>query len=322
MTQAQLACIHDPRVRDLQSRINAASSSALAIDQAKAVMRMRDGTAHSVSIEHGIGSLIKPMSDDALARSSCRRRVVSFPTTGEKAARRVMECSQARQRRGDSCSWSGIKEKQHAPPIRPQSAGCVSGRRSSVAPSLHKRSRCCPRSQRPWRSDCEGREWSAVQVGSILQRAKPRISQARVPRDFAAAVGDCGLGSRPNLRRKAASAPGGSVIRYLPPWHPPRECGRGPQGPPEIFIAGRFEPLLSCHRAPGARHRQWQRADAGGAHLSPCAVPDLALVHQCARSVWGCMPKSSATFGNGSSARPAKASRTFSGSSSRAVLGP
>jgi 2-methylcitrate dehydratase PrpD len=67
VTQAQLACIQDPRVRDLQSRIAATSTPALAIDQAKAVLRMRDGTTHSVSIEHGVGSLVKPMSDDELS---------------------------------------------------------------------------------------------------------------------------------------------------------------------------------------------------------------------------------------------------------------
>ena len=67
VAQAQLACIRDPRVRDLQARLNATSSPALAIDQAKAVMRMRDGTTHAASIEHGVGSLIKPMSDDALS---------------------------------------------------------------------------------------------------------------------------------------------------------------------------------------------------------------------------------------------------------------
>ena len=67
VTQAQLACIQDLRVRALQSRLNATSSPALAIDQARAVMRMRDGTTHTVSIEHGVGSLIQPMSDDALS---------------------------------------------------------------------------------------------------------------------------------------------------------------------------------------------------------------------------------------------------------------
>jgi len=67
VTQAQLACIQDPRVRDLQSRLDATSAPALAIDQAKATMRLRDGTTHTVSIEHGVGSLIKPMSDDELS---------------------------------------------------------------------------------------------------------------------------------------------------------------------------------------------------------------------------------------------------------------
>jgi len=67
VTQAQLACIQDARVRDLQSRLNATSDPALAIDQARATMRMRDGTTHSVTIEHGVGSLVKPMSDDELS---------------------------------------------------------------------------------------------------------------------------------------------------------------------------------------------------------------------------------------------------------------
>ena len=30
-------------------------------------MRMRDGTMHAASIEHGVGGLMKPMSDDELS---------------------------------------------------------------------------------------------------------------------------------------------------------------------------------------------------------------------------------------------------------------
>ncbi len=67
VAQAQLACIRDARVRDLQSRLTATADPALAIDQARATMRMRDGTTHSVGIEHGVGSLVKPMSDDELS---------------------------------------------------------------------------------------------------------------------------------------------------------------------------------------------------------------------------------------------------------------
>jgi 2-methylcitrate dehydratase PrpD len=66
VVQAQSACIQDPRVRELQARICATADPALAIDQARATMRLRDGSVHSVSIEHGVGSLIKPMSDDEL----------------------------------------------------------------------------------------------------------------------------------------------------------------------------------------------------------------------------------------------------------------
>jgi hypothetical protein len=51
----------------MQSRLTATSNPALAIDQAKAVMRMRDGTTYSASIVHGVGSLVHPMSDDQLS---------------------------------------------------------------------------------------------------------------------------------------------------------------------------------------------------------------------------------------------------------------
>lgn len=67
VAQAQIACIRDPRVRDLQSRIAATADPALAIDQARGTMRLRDGSSRTATIEHGIGSLINPMSDDALS---------------------------------------------------------------------------------------------------------------------------------------------------------------------------------------------------------------------------------------------------------------
>jgi 2-methylcitrate dehydratase PrpD len=67
VAQAQLGCIQDARVREMQSRLTATSDPALAIDQAKAVMRMRGGTTHAVSIAHGVGSLVNPMSDDDLS---------------------------------------------------------------------------------------------------------------------------------------------------------------------------------------------------------------------------------------------------------------
>jgi hypothetical protein len=72
----------------MQSRLNATSNPALAIDQAKAVMRMRDGTTREVSIEHGIGSLIKPMSDDELSTKfhDQARSVLSGPAADELLA--------------------------------------------------------------------------------------------------------------------------------------------------------------------------------------------------------------------------------------------
>ena len=47
VAQAQLGCIQDARVREMQSRLTATSDSTLAIDQARAVMRMLDGTTYS-----------------------------------------------------------------------------------------------------------------------------------------------------------------------------------------------------------------------------------------------------------------------------------
>ena len=67
VAQAQLGCIQDARVREMQSRLTATSDPVLAIDQARTVMRMRGGTTYSASIAHGVGSLVHPMSDDALS---------------------------------------------------------------------------------------------------------------------------------------------------------------------------------------------------------------------------------------------------------------
>lgn len=67
IAQAGLDCIEDPKIRAIQSRLDATANPALAIDQAKAAMRMRDGAVLTATIEHGIGSLAKPMSDDELS---------------------------------------------------------------------------------------------------------------------------------------------------------------------------------------------------------------------------------------------------------------
>lgn len=67
VAQAQLSCIQNRRIRDIQSRLQATDNPALGIDQARAVMRMKDGTVFTATIEHGIGSLAKPMSDDELS---------------------------------------------------------------------------------------------------------------------------------------------------------------------------------------------------------------------------------------------------------------
>jgi 2-methylcitrate dehydratase PrpD len=67
IAQGTQESVDDPKVRALQSRLEATADPALAIDQAKATMRMKDGRTFSVSIEHGIGGFAKPMSDDQLS---------------------------------------------------------------------------------------------------------------------------------------------------------------------------------------------------------------------------------------------------------------
>jgi 2-methylcitrate dehydratase PrpD len=67
VAQAGLDCIQNPAIRSIQSRLVATEDPALAIDQAKAVMRMKNGAQYSASVEHGIGSLVQPMPDDALS---------------------------------------------------------------------------------------------------------------------------------------------------------------------------------------------------------------------------------------------------------------
>ena len=77
-------------MRELESRLDVTSDPALAIDQAKATMRMRSGATHTVSIEHGVGSLMKPMSDDELSTkfTSQARGVLS-----DEAARKLLAAS-------------------------------------------------------------------------------------------------------------------------------------------------------------------------------------------------------------------------------------
>jgi 2-methylcitrate dehydratase PrpD len=90
VAQAQLACVQDPRVRALQARLNATANPALAIDQAKATMRMRDGTTYTASIEHGVGSLIKPMSDDELSTKFLSQARGVLP---DEAAKKLLAAS-------------------------------------------------------------------------------------------------------------------------------------------------------------------------------------------------------------------------------------
>lgn len=90
VAQARLACVQDAQVRELQSRITATADPALAIDQARAMLRTRDGAEHRVTIEHGVGSLVNPMPDDNLSAKflSQARGVLA-----DDAARKLLDAS-------------------------------------------------------------------------------------------------------------------------------------------------------------------------------------------------------------------------------------
>jgi 2-methylcitrate dehydratase PrpD len=70
--------VADPRIRALQERMRAEVDPALAAGQARAEVRLRDGTTLRAEVAHATGSLERPMSDGQLAdkfRMLARRRL-------------------------------------------------------------------------------------------------------------------------------------------------------------------------------------------------------------------------------------------------------
>lgn len=57
------ACVRDPRVVALRSRVSARADSAIGKTEARVTIRTRDGRAFERHVEHALGTLARPMSD-------------------------------------------------------------------------------------------------------------------------------------------------------------------------------------------------------------------------------------------------------------------
>lgn len=66
VAQSELACVKDPEIRAMQERLFPLPDPLLAGDQASATVRLKDGRALEVFVEHATGSAGKPMSDAQL----------------------------------------------------------------------------------------------------------------------------------------------------------------------------------------------------------------------------------------------------------------
>ena len=77
LDEGDASAIADPRIRALQDRMQARVDPALASGQARAEVRLRDGTVLRAEVAQATGSLERPMSDEQLAEKfrmlACRR---------------------------------------------------------------------------------------------------------------------------------------------------------------------------------------------------------------------------------------------------------
>ncbi len=60
------ACVRDPRVAALRGRVSARADPSLRKTEARVTIRTRDGRVVSTHVEHALGTLARPMSDDDL----------------------------------------------------------------------------------------------------------------------------------------------------------------------------------------------------------------------------------------------------------------
>jgi 2-methylcitrate dehydratase PrpD len=68
--QARAAWVTDPRVQSLRARVHPTPDPALAPDQARLALVLRDGTRWTAEIAHATGSLANPLTDAALRRKA------------------------------------------------------------------------------------------------------------------------------------------------------------------------------------------------------------------------------------------------------------
>ncbi|MGH8722854.1 MAG: MmgE/PrpD family protein, partial [Burkholderiales bacterium] len=59
-------CVRDPRVTALRDRVKAVAEEGIREDEAYVIITLKDGRALTKHVEHAIGSLARPMSDDRL----------------------------------------------------------------------------------------------------------------------------------------------------------------------------------------------------------------------------------------------------------------
>ena len=67
LAQGTTDCVRDPRVLELRARISAEVDSTLAVDGARAQIRLTDGRVLHGYVEHARGSVSRPLTDDELS---------------------------------------------------------------------------------------------------------------------------------------------------------------------------------------------------------------------------------------------------------------
>ncbi|MEI9806237.1 MAG: MmgE/PrpD family protein [Pseudolabrys sp.] len=84
--------LQDPRIRNLRDRIKVTTDPSIAADAAEVTIRARNGREHHHRIEHGVGSVSRPMTDEDLRR---KFRELCGPHLGAERAERLLTASNA-----------------------------------------------------------------------------------------------------------------------------------------------------------------------------------------------------------------------------------
>jgi 2-methylcitrate dehydratase PrpD len=84
------ACVNDPMVRDLRSRVTTTVDASIRRTEAKVRMQLRDGRRLDRHVEHALGTLQHPMSDIDLEHKF--RALVTPPMSSDKASNILASC--------------------------------------------------------------------------------------------------------------------------------------------------------------------------------------------------------------------------------------